>query len=183
MNFPNLLTLARIFSVPLICVFFLLPVSWGRLAAALIFLFAALTDALDGWIARRYGKSTRFGAFLDPVADKLMVTVTLVLIVGDSADLLITLAAMVIVGREIVVSALREWMSELGRRGVLASSDLSKTKTVAQMTAIVLLLYQAPLSGIPLLSIGKGMLLIAAALTLWSMFSYLLLVWREKRAA
>ncbi len=174
MNLPNLLTLTRIFSVPLVCVFYLLPATWGRTAAALIFLFAALTDVLDGWIARRYGKSTRFGAFLDPVADKLIVTVTLVLIVGHNADLLTTLAAMVIVGREIVVSALREWMAELGRQGMLASSHLAKVKTVAQMTAITLLLYQERLLGMSMLDIGKAMLLIAAALTLWSMFSYLL---------
>ncbi len=182
-NLPNLLTLARIFSAPLVCLFFLLQVSWGRSAAALVFLFAALTDVLDGWIARRYGKSTRFGAFLDPVADKLIVTVTLVLIVGHNSDLLTTLAAMVIVGREIVVSALREWMAELGKQGVLASSHLAKVKTVAQMTAITLLLYQESLLGMSTLDIGKAMLLVAAALTLWSMFSYLLRVWKWGKTA
>lgn len=173
MNIPNILTLARVMLIPLFVLLFYLPVPWSHLAASAVFALAALTDWLDGYLARRLQQSTPFGAFLDPVADKLIVAVALVLLVAEHASLWLTLPAMVIISREIVVSALREWMAELGARAHVAVSQLGKWKTAAQMAALVILL-ASPLDHSYWVWLGYALLLIAAVLTLWSMIRYLI---------
>lgn len=172
MTFANQLTLLRIILIPLFVVIFYLPVSWAHLACAVIFAVAAITDWLDGYVARKYDQSTAFGAFLDPVADKLMVAISLLLLVSihhDSAWFVA--AAAVIVGREIVISALREWMAELGQRSSVAVSFIGKIKTTLQMIAILVLLMDR--QEWFLMEIGFIALAGAAALTLWSMVIYL----------
>jgi CDP-diacylglycerol--glycerol-3-phosphate 3-phosphatidyltransferase/cardiolipin synthase len=177
LNAPNILTLLRILLIPVFILFFYLPVSWGRLACAVVFLVAAVTDWVDGYLARRLGQTSPFGAFLDPVADKLMVAAALVLLVEADPRPLLSIAAVVIIGREIAVSALREWMAELGARTKVAVSLVGKFKTAAQMTAIVLLLYGDRVLGIDVYLIGLVLLYLAAALTLWSMMVYLNAAW------
>jgi len=142
-----------------------------------VFLVAAITDWVDGYLARRLGQTSRFGAFLDPVADKLMVAAALVLLVEADPRPSLSIAALIIIGREITISALREWMAELGARAKVAVSMVGKFKTAAQMTAIVLLLYQAPLLGMDVYAAGLVLLYLAAALTLWSMLVYLHAAW------
>ncbi len=172
MTFANQLTLLRIVLIPLFVVVFYLPVTWAHLACAGIFAIAAITDWLDGYVARKYDQSTAFGAFLDPVADKLMVAISLLLLVSihhDSAWFVA--AAAVIVGREIVISALREWMAELGQRSSVAVSFIGKVKTTLQMIAILVLLMDSKQWF--LMEIGFIALAGAAVLTLWSMIIYL----------
>lgn len=176
MNIPNLLTVLRVLLIPVFILLFYLPFSWSYLAASAVFTLAAITDWFDGYLARRLQQSTPFGAFLDPVADKLMVAVALVLLVEEHANLWLTLPAMIIIGREIMVSALREWMAELGARSQVAVSKLGKWKTTAQMVALVLLLANPPVTTFWVL-LGYLLLLVAAALTLWSMLQYLLAAW------
>lgn len=176
MNIPNLLTLLRVLLIPIFILLFYLPTSWSYLTASAVFALAAATDWLDGYLARRLGQSTPFGAFLDPVADKLMVAVALVLLVEEHANLWLTLPAVIIIGREIVVSALREWMAELGARAQVAVSNLGKWKTAAQMLALVILLANPPLMTFWVI-LGYVLLIISAALTLWSMVHYLLAAW------
>ncbi len=176
-NAPNTLTLLRIVLIPVFVLLFYLPLPWARLACATVFLVAAITDWIDGYLARRLEQTSRFGAFLDPVADKLMVAAALVLLVEADPRPLLSIAAVVIIGREITISALREWMAELGSRATVAVSMVGKVKTVAQMTAIVLLLHRDPLFGIEVYTIGLVLLYLAAALTLWSMFVYLNAAW------
>jgi CDP-diacylglycerol--glycerol-3-phosphate 3-phosphatidyltransferase len=177
MNIPNILTLLRIALIPVFVLLYYLPNSWSYLAATLVFAFAAVTDWLDGYLARRWGETSAFGAFLDPVADKLMVAAALVLIVDTNpsglSGIWIALPSVVIVGREIAVSALREHMAELGARAKVAVSMMGKVKTTTQMIALLLLIYQMPIGPLPTVSIGVIMLYIAAALTLWSMVLYL----------
>ncbi|MDZ7853151.1 MAG: CDP-diacylglycerol--glycerol-3-phosphate 3-phosphatidyltransferase [Halomonas sp.] len=175
MNIPNLLTLARILFIPLLVVLFYLPFAWSMLLAAALFALAAITDWLDGYLARRWDQSTPFGAFLDPVADKLMVTVALALLIERYDAIWLTLPALVIIGREIVISALREWMAEMGKRGQVAVSWIGKVKTTLQMIALLVLLAFAP--GTPIALLGVVTLYIAALLTLWSMFLYLKAAW------
>lgn len=177
MNLPNSLTLARIAMIPIFGLVFFLPVGWSGLAAASVFALAAVTDWLDGWLARRLQQTSAFGAFLDPVADKLMVAVALVALVAVNPSPLFALPAAVIIGREIAVSALREWMAELGKRATVAVSVIGKFKTGAQMVAIIMLLYGAPVAGLPTSILGLLLLYIAAALTLWSMIVYLRAAW------
>ncbi|GAB2803805.1 CDP-diacylglycerol--glycerol-3-phosphate 3-phosphatidyltransferase [Halomonas shantousis] len=177
MNIPNILTLARIAFIPLLVVVFYLPYAWSLLTAAGLFGLAALTDWLDGYLARRLNQSTPFGAFLDPVADKLMVVVALALLVERYEAIWLTLPALVIIGREIVISALREWMAELGKRGRVAVSWIGKLKTTLQMISLLLLLGFAP--GTPIAYVGVVMLYVAAVLTLWSMGQYLRAAWPE----
>ncbi|BFM11534.1 CDP-diacylglycerol--glycerol-3-phosphate 3-phosphatidyltransferase [Simiduia litorea] len=186
MNLANQLTLARIALIPLFVVIFYLPYKWSYPVAAIIFAVAAATDWLDGYIARRFEQATEFGAFLDPVADKLMVAVALVLLVGAHDSALLSIASAVIIGREIVISALREWMAELGKRSSVAVSYIGKIKTAAQMLAIVLLLAIEPTAHPVMLVAGYFLLYVAAGLTLWSMFIYLKAAWplmKSKRAA
>lgn len=172
MNIPNILTLLRVLLIPLFVLLFYLPVPWGHLAASAVFGLAAATDWLDGYLARRLQQTTALGAFLDPVADKLIVAVALVLLVAEHASLWLTLPAAVIIGREIVVSALREWMAELGARAQVAVSQMGKWKTAAQMAALILLL-ACPLELTYGVALGYALLLLAAVLTLWSMIRYL----------
>ncbi|MDG1580298.1 CDP-diacylglycerol--glycerol-3-phosphate 3-phosphatidyltransferase [Pseudomonas sp. GOM6] len=176
MNIPNLLTVLRVALIPVFILFFYLPLSWSYWAASGVFALAAVTDWFDGYLARRWEQSTPFGAFLDPVADKLMVAVALVLLVEEHANLWLTLPAVIIIGREIVVSALREWMAELGARAQVAVSNLGKWKTAAQMLALIILLANPPQLTL-WVGIGYALLLVSAALTLWSMVQYLLAAW------
>ncbi|MEZ5573123.1 MAG: CDP-diacylglycerol--glycerol-3-phosphate 3-phosphatidyltransferase [Halioglobus sp.] len=178
MNIPNILTIIRILLIPVLVVVFYLPFKNHLLAAAVIFGLAAITDWFDGYLARRLGQMTAFGEFLDPVADKLMVAIALVLLVERHDTLLFTLAACVIIGREIVVSALREWMAELGERTSVAVSYVGKVKTVFQMLAITGLLAIDPVADEGwLLALCYLVLYISAVLTLWSMSIYLKAAW------
>ena len=176
-NIPNILTLLRIALIPVFVVIFYLPTPWARPVCAIVFTIAALTDLLDGYLARRWGQTSPLGAFLDPVADKLMVAIALVLLVQAEPRAVLALPAAVIIGREITVSALREWMAEIGARAAVAGSMAGKLKTTAQMSAIVLLLIGEPMLGIPVEALGLALLYIAALLTLWSMFLYLRAAW------
>ncbi len=176
-SLPNLLTFSRILMIPVFVGIHYLPVPWNHQVAALIFLMAAFTDWLDGYLARRMRLASPLGAFLDPVADKLIVATALVLVVADDPNVWITVSAAVIIGREITISALREWMAELGRRGVVAVRWVGKFKTAAQMAAITLLVYRHDLFGLPTYRLGTLLLYVAVGLTLWSMTAYLVAAW------
>ncbi len=171
---PTYLTFMRIGLIPLLSVVFYLPWEHARLACALLFILAALTDWLDGYLARKMGLESKFGAFLDPVADKLMVAFVLVLIVQAEASPYLAIAAGVIIGREIAIASLREWMAELGQRAKVKVSQLGKWKTTLQMTAIGMLLYHDDFIGLPLNLMGYWLLYVSAILTIWSMVQYLL---------
>lgn len=179
MNIPNYLTLTRIVLVPILVIIFYLPFQWSYLTCAGIFAFAAATDWFDGYLARRLNQSTPFGAFFDPVADKIMVATALCLLIDEFRVPWITVPALIIIGREIVVSALREWMAELGKRTSVAVSMIGKAKTMAQMVSITLLL----LSPVPVVSwigyLGILLLYLSAILTLWSMYIYLKAAWPD----
>lgn len=189
MSFPiaNVLTFARIVMIPLVAILFYMPYSWCDPAAAIVFILAAITDSLDGYLARRLGQTSALGAFLDPVADKLMVATALILLVSHDSQplkfmpfnpqILITLTAAVIVGREITISALREWMAEMGARGKVAVSSLGKIKTIFQMTGLSMMLFRSDVWFIPAFELGVYCLVAAAALTLWSMVIYLRAAW------
>lgn len=177
-----ILTLLRIALIPVLVLFFYLPYAWASFAAAAVFIFAALTDWLDGYLARRMGLMSELGAFLDPVADKLMVATALVLLVQTPPPIVFpviffTISAAIIIGREIAISSLREWMAEMGERGTVKVGVLGKLKTIFQMTAISCLLYQTDFIGLPVAFIGELLLYLAAALTLWSMWVYLHAAW------
>jgi CDP-diacylglycerol--glycerol-3-phosphate 3-phosphatidyltransferase len=178
---PNLLTLLRIVLIPVFMLVFYLPVDWARLGCALIFAVAGATDWLDGHLARKWGQTSAMGAFLDPVADKLMVAVALVLLVQAEPTATFAVPAAIIIGREITISALREWMAELGARAKVAVSLVGKIKTTAQMAAIFLLLMGGNLWGFPLYDIGCVLIYVAAILTLWSMVVYLKAAWPSLR--
>lgn len=179
LNVPNLLTLFRIFLIPVFVVFYYLPVTWSHIAAVIIFVVAAITDWLDGYFARNLQQGTKFGSFLDPVADKLMVAVALVLVVGTLGSPYIAIPAAIIVGREIVISGLREWMAEIGKRTSVSVTQISKLKTVLQMFALVLLLLYTKNSHWLIKWGGWGLLYAAALLTLWSMIMYLKAAWSD----
>jgi CDP-diacylglycerol---glycerol-3-phosphate 3-phosphatidyltransferase len=190
-SFPiaNYLTVARIVMIPLVVILFYAPYPWAAPACGSVFILAAVTDSLDGYLARKLGQTSALGAFLDPVADKLMVVVALVLIVSHEPSelhyikfnphLLITLTAAVIVGREITISALREWMAEMGARGKVAVSSMGKLKTIFQMTGLSMMLFRSDVWFIPAFELGVYCLVAAAALTLWSMIVYLRAAWPE----
>lgn len=177
MNVPNTLTAARILLVPVLVAAFHLPFTWAPTACATIFALAAATDWADGFLARRLSQVSTFGAFLDPVADKLMVAVTLVLIVQHDPTPWIAIPAAIIVCREIVVSALRELMADLGQRATVAVATIGKVKTASQMTALLLMLYRHDLGPLPVYRIGTVLLYLATALTIWSMVVYLRAAW------
>ena len=178
-NIPNLITGIRILLIPvLVVVFYTAPIEWRYLGSAAVFTLAALTDWLDGYLARKMGQMTPFGAFLDPVADKLIVSTSLVLLVELHASAILAIPALVIVGREIVVSALREWMAKYSERRSVAVSVLGKIKTIFQMVAIILLLGVGPEEGYPVV-VGYGLLYLAAGLTLLSMLQYLEVAWPD----
>ena len=172
-NLPTILTLIRIALIPLLAVVFYLPWNNSNIACTFIFFMAGVTDWLDGYLARKMQLETRFGAFLDPVADKLMVAFVLVLLVQQQASPYLAVPAAIIIGREITIASLREWMAEIGQTAKVKVSQLGKWKTTAQMLAIGLLLYREDLFGLPINKIGYSLLYIAAALTLWSMVQYL----------
>ena len=176
-NLPNSLTWFRILAIPLVVVLFYLPVPWSNPAAAWMFALAGVTDLLDGYLARRLGQTSSFGAFLDPVADKLMVATALVLIVQSDPQPYLAVVAAIIVGREITVSALREWMSQIGAQARVAVTWFGKWKTTLQIVGIALMLHQRPMLGLPVYEIGTALLYVAAAITLWSMIDYLRLAW------
>ena len=177
-SLPNLLTLLRIILIPIFIIVFYIPFTGAHQTAALIFAIASFTDWLDGYLARRLGQLSTFGAFLDPVADKLLVATSLLLLVGGKDMSYITLPSIVIVGREIVISALREWMAEIGQRASMTVSYIGKLKTTLQMLALILLLAYVPgqsLWG----DLGLILLYIAALLTIWSMVIYIKIAWPE----
>jgi CDP-diacylglycerol---glycerol-3-phosphate 3-phosphatidyltransferase len=174
---PNILTVLRIALIPVFMLVYYLPFTWSHLATTAIFGLAALTDWFDGYLARRLEQSSPFGAFLDPVADKLIVAVALIMLVQSNPTLWFVVPAAVIVGREIAISALREWMAEIGERAQVAVSIIGKIKTTVQMVALLLLLYRDDLWGLPTHDIGVVLLYIAAVLTLWSMIIYLRAAW------
>lgn len=189
LTLPTWLTLARIVMIPVLIAVFYLPWKWTSVASMLVFVLAALTDWLDGWIARRYHLYSAFGAFLDPVADKLMVATALFLIVQAHPTPWMAFWAAVIVGREIAVSALREWMAELGQRATVKVQALGKFKTIVQMVAISCLLYSPSKVSPDWLWMGREVFLIgdwllagAALLTLWSGLAYLRAAWPILRA-
>ena len=208
-NLPNTLTWLRIFAIPLVVVFFYLPYKWADPAAGLLFAVAGITDSLDGYFARKYHQTSRLGAFLDPVADKLIVAVALVLLVSkDFSDMIVpglealdgpnatlrkesirailVLCAIVIIGREIAISALREWMAEIGQRGKVKVSQLAKLKTIMQIVGLSCMLFRwdlplLPGVSLPVFQIGFVLTIIAAALTLISAVSYLRAAWPDLR--
>lgn len=179
MNLPNILTLGRIIMIPLMVICFYWLGEEGKLWAAVLFWLAAVTDWFDGYLARKLNQSTPLGAFLDPVADKLIVAVALVLLVEQYASIWLTIPATIIIGREIVISALREWMAELGKRASVAVSYVGKVKTFLQMSAIFFLLAGGFHPFVEM--IGWVSLFAAAILTIWSMFIYLRAAWPELR--
>jgi CDP-diacylglycerol--glycerol-3-phosphate 3-phosphatidyltransferase len=195
LNLPNILTILRILVIPIFVLVFYLPVSWGHPAAATIFSLACLTDWLDGYLARSLKQATKFGAFLDPVADKLMVSIALVMIVAEAQfqfvsatskmfalpAFMITIPAAIIVSREVVVSALREWMAEIGKRTSIVVSSLGKVKTTVQMLALIVLIYCDPTTSASIIVIGYVLLYISVILTIWSMVIYLKAAWPEFR--
>jgi len=169
-NLPILLTILRIFAIPLVVLFFYLDMP---LTSSTIFGLAGLTDLMDGYLARKYNQESRFGAFLDPVADKLLVAVALLLVVERESMIWITLAAIIIISREIIISALREWMAETGQRSKVAVAYIGKVKAVTQIFALIFLLYNQDLWGLPLREVGLVFLVIATILTVVSMVQYL----------
>jgi CDP-diacylglycerol---glycerol-3-phosphate 3-phosphatidyltransferase len=181
---PNILTWIRIAAIPLIIVLFYAPYHWADPAAGLLFAAAGVTDSLDGYLARRLNQTSRLGAFLDPVADKLVVAVALVLLLSKDVQpvlgvshervrVILALTAIVIIGREITISALREWMAEIGQRGKVAVSQVGKYKTILQIFGLSMMLYRWPLLGMNTFSVGAVLTVIAAALTLVSMIAYI----------
>lgn len=183
-----MLTWIRIAAIPMIVLVFMLPGQWSKPIAAVIFTLAALTDWLDGYLARKLNMTSRFGAFLDPVADKLMVATALVLILWAAPqhrlllvpnhEIVLTVCAAIIIGREIVISALREWMAQLGERHQVAVTGVAKIKTILQLVGVGAMLFTYPLFGIiPVYGIGFVLLVVAAVLTIWSMLIYLKAAW------
>src|SRR5271155_3483105 len=181
-NVPNTLTWLRILMIPaILALFYLLPYPWADPAACAAFALAGITDTLDGYYARKLGQTSRLGAFLDPVADKLIVAAALVLIVSRDPHWYVAIIATVIIGREIAVSALREWMAEIGQRGRIKVSVLGKYKTIMQIVGLSMLLFRQQWFGIPIYKLGLILSAVAAVLTLWSMILYLRLAWPELR--
>jgi CDP-diacylglycerol--glycerol-3-phosphate 3-phosphatidyltransferase len=208
-NLPNTLTWLRIFAIPLVIVLFYLPFKWADPAAGLLFALAGITDSLDGYFARRMGQTSRLGAFLDPVADKLIVAVALVLLVSkdmpliivpglegmdggratlrpETVSVILVLCSVVIIGREIAISALREWMAEIGQRGKVKVSQMAKYKTILQIVGLSCMLFRwnlpiFPGVDLPVFEIGLVLTIIAAFLTLISAISYLRAAWPDLR--
>ena len=183
-NLPNTLTWLRILMIPaILALFYLLPYPWADPAACAAFALAGITDTLDGYYARKLGQTSRLGAFLDPVADKLIVAAALVLIVSKDPRWFVVIVAVVIIGREIAVSALREWMAEIGARNRIKVTVLAKYKTIMQIVGLSMLLYRQNLLGLPMYKLGLVLTAVAAVLTLWSMIQYLRVAWPELRGS
>jgi CDP-diacylglycerol--glycerol-3-phosphate 3-phosphatidyltransferase len=177
LNLAIMLTLFRIAAIPAVVICFYSPMPNARPIAAILFGIAAITDFIDGWVARRFGQSSRFGEFLDPVADKLMVVTVLVMLVQAQSAWFEDIIAMIIIGREITISALREWMATIGERANVKVSFAGKVKTTLQMFGIAFMVYQHDLFGIPIYTVGFVLLIAAAVMTIWSMFFYLKAAW------
>lgn len=177
LNIPNILTLLRVALIPVLVLVAFTHVGWKYWAAVIIFAVAAITDWFDGYLARALNQTSAFGRFLDPVADKLMVAAALVVLVQWNPGKWMVMAAIIIISREITISALREWMAELGKRASVAVSYIGKLKTTAQMVSINILLLHDPV----LDKLGFVLLYVAAALTIWSMFVYLRAAWPDLR--
>ena len=177
LNLANILTLFRIAAIPVVVLCFYSQLPNARPLAAIIFGVAAVTDWIDGWVARRYGQTSRFGEFLDPVADKLMVSIVLVMLVQAEARWFEDVIAMIIIGREITISALREWMATIGERANVGVTMAGKVKTTLQMFGIAFMVYHNTLFGIPIYTVGFVLLVLAAIMTIWSMVIYLRAAW------
>ena len=177
LNLANILTLLRIAAIPVVVICFYSPLDYARPLAAVLFGLAAVTDLVDGWVARRFGQTSRFGEFLDPVADKLMVAIVLVMLVQADPDWYVDIIAMIIIGREITISALREWMATIGERANVKVDITGKIKTTLQMFGIAFMVWKVPLFGIPVYTIGFVLLVLAAVMTIWSMVVYLRAAW------
>ncbi len=177
LNFAIMLTLFRMAAIPVVVVCFYSPIPNARPIAAIIFGIAAVTDFIDGWVARKFGQQSRFGEFLDPVADKLMVSIVLVMLVQAQSGWFEDIIAMIIIGREITVSALREWMATIGERANVKVSMAGKIKTTLQMFGIAFMVYHNELFGIDIYALGFALLVAAAGMTIWSMFIYLRAAW------
>lgn len=183
-NVPNTLTWLRILMIPaILALFYLLPYPWADPAACAAFALAGITDTLDGYYARKLGQTSRLGAFLDPVADKLIVAAALVLIVSRDPRWFVVIVSVVIIGREIAVSALREWMAEIGARSRIKVSVMAKYKTIMQIVGLSFLLFRRDLFGIPIYTLGLMLTAVAAVLTLWSMIQYLRRAWPDLRGS
>lgn len=185
LTIPNCLTLFRIIVIPIIIWIYLSEFKYGNWFNTILFILAGISDALDGYLARLWNQTSKLGAFLDPVADKLLVASMLILLATDPAirsqvllPWFFTLVVLIIIGREITISALREWMAEIGKRANVAVSSVGKYKTGIQMTAIGFLLFKQPLFGLPVLLIGELLLYLAGVLTIWSMYIYLSAAYR-----
>lgn len=179
MNIPLLLTISRILVIPFVALFYLLPFSWAHPVAAVLLALAAFTDWLDGYLARSLSQMTELGAFLDPVADKLLVAVALVMVLSAHLIPFLGVASAVIIGREIAISALREWMSVLGKRVSVKVTNIAKVKTSIQMISLIMLVWYHPGSYAWLLWVGPLLLYVAAILTMWSMCVYLKTAWPD----
>jgi CDP-diacylglycerol--glycerol-3-phosphate 3-phosphatidyltransferase/cardiolipin synthase len=177
MTLPTTITLLRIALIPLFVIVFYLPFGWTNIACAAIFFVACVSDWFDGFLARSMQQESTFGAFLDPVADKLMVVVIIVLLVQGNPSIYVALPSVIIVAREISISALREWMAQLGSRATVKVSFIGKTKTVAQMLALGFMIFSEPLLGLPIFDIGLAIYYLAAILTILSMVIYLRAAW------
>lgn len=177
LNTANILTLVRIGAIPIVVICFYSPMPYARPIAGIIFGIAAVTDLFDGYVARRFKQVSRFGEFLDPVADKLMVAIVMILLVQQDPDWYVDIIAIIIIGREITISALREWMAIIGERTNVAVSWGGKIKTTLQMFGIAFMVYEEPLFGYDIYSIGFLLLLGAVGMTIWSMFVYLRAAW------
>lgn len=176
-NLPNILSLLRIALIPVLVGCYFLPYETAALWATIVFAIASLTDWLDGYLARKWEQTSAFGAFLDPVADKLIVSIALILVLYKTPEWYVLIPVVIIIGREITVSALREWMAEVGQRNAVKVSFVGKLKTAFQMLSIGCLIFHNSLWGLPIFDIGITLLYVASALTLSSMWSYLKAAW------
>ena len=177
LNLANILTLLRIAAIPVVVICFYSPLEYARPIAAVLFGLAAITDLIDGWVARRFGQTSRFGEFLDPVADKLMVAIVLVMLVQAQSSWFEDVIAMIIIGREITISALREWMATIGERANVKVDITGKIKTTLQMFGIAFMVFKVPILGIDIYALGFVLLVLAAVMTIWSMMVYLRAAW------
>lgn len=177
LTLPLFLTLMRVAAIPVVLSLFYVDIPYARQLATVLYAAAGITDWLDGYLARRWNQTSAFGAFLDPVADKLLVAVCLVMLLRDEPAGLLAVVVAIIIGREITISALREWMAEIGQRTSVAVSWIGKWKTALQMIAIGMMIWQIDTFGLPIYKLGYGLLLVAAVLTLWSMVIYLRAAW------
>lgn len=176
-NLPNILSLLRIALIPVLIACYFLPYESASIWATLVFAVASITDWFDGYLARKWNQTSPFGAFLDPVADKLIVAVALLLVLYQTPEWYVLIPVIIIIGREITISALREWMAEIGQRSAVKVSFVGKLKTSFQMLSIGCLIFHNPLFGLPIFDIGMTLLYVASALTLSSMWSYLRAAW------